>query len=108
MNKLKTMVFKEKIQGILFFGCLLLGSVLVGASGVEASWDINSTDNRIRQVAGTILFLVAAFLAIRAYAKGRKGVAIGELLVGAFLGIFIASPNPLQTIQGFFSGIFGF
>lgn len=64
-----------------------------------AGWSIESADTGIRSKLVTIVFLLTAFMAIRAYAKGKKGAMVVELLAGAFLIIFIASSDPSKSVM---------
>lgn len=104
----KTSEIVSKFKSALFVASLALGILIIGETSALASWDLASTDTKLRQAIGTILFLIAALLAIKAFAKGRKGVAVAEILVGAFLGIFVASADPLKSLQEFFSSLLGF
>ncbi len=106
--KTKVEMFRGKVQGLTFYLLLMIGFIVVGATSASAAWDVSSADGKIRTALGTILFIIAGVLAIKAYAKGRKGTAIAEILVGAFLGIFIASADPMKGLQEFFKGVFGF
>lgn len=94
-------------KGFSFYTLLMMGFIVVGATDVFAAWDVDSADSGIRKALGTILFIIAAVLAIRSFAKGRKGSAVAEILIGAFLGIFVASSDPMKSISDFFKGVIG-
>lgn len=100
--------FGEKLKGISFYSLLMVSFIVVGATDASAAWDLNTADSKVRTALGTILFIIAAVMAIKAYAKGRKGTAIAEILVGSFLGIFVASADSMKGISEFFKGMFGF
>lgn len=88
-------------------GLTILLTVAIQSSAF-AAWDISSADNKVRQFLGTVLFVLSALLAIKAYAKGRKGVAISEILVGAFIGIFVATSDPSKSLMDYIKGVLGF
>lgn len=98
----------EKLKNYLFVLSYVIGVISVGASHTYAEWDLNTADSNIRDKLAIILFLIAAGLAIKDFAKGRKGAAVGEFIVGAFLGIFVASSNPLESMGAFFKSLLGF
>lgn len=107
--KEKLPVLKCYINGLSFYTVLIIGFIVVGTTSAYAagSWSVESADGGIRKALGTVLFIIAAVLAIKSFAKGRKGAAVAEILIGAFLGIFVASSDPMESISNFFKGVIG-
>ncbi len=82
-----------------------LGLQIIVAAG---SWSIDDLETNVRRILAMGIFLLIAFQGVKAYAKGQKGKAIIEIMLGIVIAIFVVDKTAAEAFLNTVKGLLGF